>query len=233
VPDTTRRRRSREEVVYVSRAIERERPPDEWPLILGEIVHNLRSSLDHVIYAQASRSSRSTQFPVFLDPGKFQVKGMPRLRDVPSNVKTTVESLQPFNVTPNAPERDWLWVLHDLWNTDKHRNLTTVATSVQVPLVSYVHPNTTTLVTEWADRKPLHDGTHVVTATVSGPGAEDAALDPHFTYQVTVEGLPLRGSLSKIVRATFDAVHRCETGVAPPDESFFKVWSPFQTAMGK
>ena len=92
------------------------------------------------------------------------------------------------------------------------------------PFVGYVGPNTTTIVTDWADREPLPESTRVVTCTVSGPGAEDMTLDPGFSYQVTVEGLPLCGVLGAIVRAAYYAVHRCETGTAPADESFYDVW---------
>jgi hypothetical protein len=225
--NTTRQRRSAEEVFCVSLAVEREPPSDEWPLVLGEIVHNLRSSLDHVIYAQARPQSTRTQFRIFIDQDEFQDKGLPRLHGVPAAVKATVESLQPFNVTPQAPRRDWLWVLHDLCNLDKHRTLTTVATAVGVPYIGYEGPNTTTLVTDWVDpSEPLRDRTRVVSFTVAGPGAEDVATEPGFSYHVTVEGLPLRVTLGKIVQAAFEAVHRCETGKALSDESFFNVWLP-------
>ena len=49
-----------------------------WSVILGDFLHDLRSALDHLVYALATlrrKRPRGTQFPIFLDYCEFQVKG--------------------------------------------------------------------------------------------------------------------------------------------------------------
>src|SRR3954447_12706375 len=47
----------------------REEPPPEWSPIIGDIIHNWRSALDHLAYQLVIRNGRkpsgSTQFPIF------------------------------------------------------------------------------------------------------------------------------------------------------------------------
>jgi hypothetical protein len=59
--------RSPEEIKYDCFAVEREPVPDHWPLLIGEAIQNLRSSLDHVVYA-----ARGKQFPIFTTPANFR-----------------------------------------------------------------------------------------------------------------------------------------------------------------
>jgi hypothetical protein len=39
---------STHEIRYRSLALEQEAPPDDWPLLAGEAIQNLRASLDHM-----------------------------------------------------------------------------------------------------------------------------------------------------------------------------------------
>src|SRR4051812_23942073 len=57
-------------VEYVLYAVVREEPPRSLGPVIGDVLHNLRSALDHLVYelstARARRSS-NTQFPIFTD----------------------------------------------------------------------------------------------------------------------------------------------------------------------
>jgi hypothetical protein len=45
--------------------IEKPRVPNrEWGVLIGEVVHNLRSALDQAAYAASSKPSRDTKFPI-------------------------------------------------------------------------------------------------------------------------------------------------------------------------
>ena len=116
---------------------------------IGEILHDLRSALDHIAYElsrahceaiQAAFDPDSTQFPIFLadkgDPTSVnkmlrsgfsdKVKGQqgPRgLLQVDPKVRTHIQSLQPFATGEgmNSP----LWQLQELNNWDKHRTIYT------------------------------------------------------------------------------------------------------------
>jgi hypothetical protein len=54
---------------YILRAKVREEPPPEWSPVIGDIVHNWRSALDHLAYQliirNGQKSCHRTQFPIF------------------------------------------------------------------------------------------------------------------------------------------------------------------------
>ena len=94
----------------------------------GDVVHNLRSSLDHLAWQLALLTTTTpynlTQFPIALTPGEFGSKrGQLMIRDLIPEHRALVERFQPYNGT----NRDWtplaLRDLRVLSNTDKHRVL--------------------------------------------------------------------------------------------------------------
>jgi hypothetical protein len=123
---------------YACRFKVRERPSLYWSPTLGDIVHNMRSSLDHLAWQLVIRNGRNpnsfrSQFPTFtrdpFDPSvhrcpeaakrarvswKSQTRGMPR-----SDV-ALIKLLQPYQRGKEA-KSDWLARLNDLSNRDKHR----------------------------------------------------------------------------------------------------------------
>ena len=117
-----------------------ERCPDSFGLIAGDAIHNLRSSLDHMVVALAIEGAKSSgkrlswndlkklQFPIVTKKPGFikQVRGG-RLRDVDSGAADVIESVQPYNTYPNGPDRSPLAMLSVLDNSDKHSVLTTSA----------------------------------------------------------------------------------------------------------
>jgi hypothetical protein len=122
--------RSAHEITYRSFAVEHEAPPDDWPLLAGEAIQNLRSSLDHMVYA-ASGERGGTQFPIFTDPAEYQQKAPGMLRGVPAPVSATIEGAQPYRSWASDPAQVALEQLRLLSNLDKHRTLATVASAVE------------------------------------------------------------------------------------------------------
>jgi hypothetical protein len=134
---------------HVLKAKVTEPPSDQWPLLIGDAVHNLRSALDHIAYKLAldgyqtqnagaaipSGHQRRIQFPIVAtsnDPTKTVdefykqvVKG--QLRYVPAPVAARIHDLQPYKRSPADPTNDLLWIINDLDVIDKHRKLATVA----------------------------------------------------------------------------------------------------------
>jgi hypothetical protein len=109
-------------------------PPD-WNLIVGDIVHAMRSSLDNLAYALAVKESgthradcsTALQFPIadhpyaWFDPVKKKgQRDRVALLSLPAQVE--IERLQPCN-RPDKTVPGVLSVLHDLSNIDKHRHL--------------------------------------------------------------------------------------------------------------
>lgn len=110
--------------------------PRSWPVIVGDVLHNLRSMLDYIVWqltvanghhppqfplAKGSPWKR-IQFPIFLDKSAFRrMRSNPRadqLWGIGDPACKLIERLQPFD-NPEHP----LWWLGELSNIDKHRML--------------------------------------------------------------------------------------------------------------
>jgi len=113
--------------------IEREIPP-RFPVLAGEVIHHLRSSLDHLTWVLSSESYRRTNetdisFPMLSKRPKSKkdkesaydrkIQGI----TAPAAL-TLIEQLQPYNV--GNPADHPLAIIHHLDNFDKHRALVLV-----------------------------------------------------------------------------------------------------------
>lgn len=104
-----------------------EPPPAHFSLIVGDCVHNLRSTLDNLIYelaiarGQPSRKVEETlMFPIFRNAKEFTAKGKYRVRGIAPEAQAIIERLQPYN-RGYPYSFDPLWTLHELSRRDKHR----------------------------------------------------------------------------------------------------------------
>src|SRR4051812_1648782 len=98
VVETRKEVYSPDKVRYSFYATSRQPMPDHWPLLIGDVVHNFRSALEHAVYAAAGGRGR-TQFPIFTDECEFEVKGRPVISSVKSPIRAIIESAQPFKAT--------------------------------------------------------------------------------------------------------------------------------------
>lgn len=109
-------------------------PPAKIGLIAGDAIHNLRSSLDHLVVALAQEGSRASgvtmtlkeerrlQFPIVSSFVEWerQMSGN-RLLYVDEAARVIIESNQPFRVKPANPKLAHLLTLSELDDADKHR----------------------------------------------------------------------------------------------------------------
>jgi hypothetical protein len=104
-------------------------PPLRIAVIAGEIVHQLRSAFDHVVWALANKSAvpdnERVQFPVCDSPEKFEkaVRGG-IIKGVSRTDRILIEALQPYR--ESDPANSILRIIHDLDIADKHRLLVVV-----------------------------------------------------------------------------------------------------------
>jgi len=122
--------RSPQHVAYRCFATEQEAPPDDWLLLAGEAIQDLRSSLDHLVYAASGGQDR-TQFPIFTSADTFKEKAARMLQGVPESIRAVIERAQPYHNSASNPSQAMLEQLRLLSNLDKHRTLATVASAVQ------------------------------------------------------------------------------------------------------
>lgn len=99
--------------------------PEKFPLIVGDFLFCVRSSLDQLVWALAKITlpyPEGTQFPILdtRDPKRFERQ----TRGVPAGAVTIIESLQPYHGGDVAALRSHLlWRLNLLCNIDKHRRI--------------------------------------------------------------------------------------------------------------
>ncbi len=116
-------------------AIVREQPPADWGPLFGDLIHNLRSALDHLAIALVlshtpTANPRTNAFPIFerdpdapraskrnKDTWKQLVKGMS------GEQIAAVKEVQPFNTPITQGCVNTLTAISKLSNTDKHRGL--------------------------------------------------------------------------------------------------------------
>jgi len=98
----------------------------QWALIFGDIVHCLRSALDHMVYAIAVHESNADPPPnerKIMMPLKTTTDGFAanayRIKVLSQEVRTRIEALQPYPGSHNEA----LGLLDDLDIRDKHRVL--------------------------------------------------------------------------------------------------------------
>lgn len=123
--------RSTEHRLYLSIIVE----PDveKWGLMFGDFVHNLRSALDHVVYALAVKETGTDPPPkhkalafVLLDDPAEWLKQQWRLPGLTPAMRAAVEAVQPYQ-TALPDHTDVLRILTELDNVDKHRTIRPVA----------------------------------------------------------------------------------------------------------
>ena len=85
------------------------------PFIVGDIVHNLRSTLDHLVCQLAVAAGKpeacknTTQFPVCLSADDW-AKSRRRVAALRPDAVAAIEGLQPYKRRERAPATDNLWV---------------------------------------------------------------------------------------------------------------------------
>lgn len=104
-------------------------PPLRLSVITGEIVHHMRSSLDHLIHAlvvnNGAKPTLQHQFPICTTEKAFkQACERGQISNVGANARRLICSVQPF--TTPTPDDTILYVVSQYDNTDKHRLLVVV-----------------------------------------------------------------------------------------------------------
>jgi hypothetical protein len=125
-------------------------PRLEWGIILGDVLHQLRTVLDHIVYDIATRrhstlnakEERSLHFPIFERLQEFSAdwrvsqpwRGSPTFWDyvVGHDAFTELKLAQPYERNKATPTSDPLWHLHKLDIIDKHRTILVLDNRVSV-----------------------------------------------------------------------------------------------------
>lgn len=148
------------------------RPPLSWSVAIGEIVHNLRSALDHLacqlFLHSGGTDCGSTQFPILIDDtdAGFQRWIDDRLPGLSNAMAAELRPLQPYKRGDEA-RSDPLAILNRLSNQDKHRLL--------VPMFAATIPGSTGMI----GHRLLRDVEETPSASFdlpAGPLSEDTPI---------------------------------------------------------
>lgn len=106
----------------------RQAPPvEEWATIVGDVVHNLRTALDALVWTLATadgcepRRPTQVQFPIVANPDDWDAEARRRLTDLPAKHVDRIKNLQPFNHPAGEEHQNALALLHQLDIDDKHK----------------------------------------------------------------------------------------------------------------
>lgn len=151
--------------------------PLRFSVLIGEIAHHLRSSLDHLIWqlvlANGAKGTGRTEFPIFREPPKDAEGERPfgkKIAGVRADAVKAIRQMQPYN-NPE-PHLDPLWLVHELDRIDKHRLLlSTVA-------VAHLHASRDEGAWKLMLRAPI------------GTPRSDAQIDDGFSIQIRIDGIP-------------------------------------------
>lgn len=122
-----------------------EQPPSQWSIVVGDVLHNLNSALDHLVCSLARLTYEAdecltTEFPIYTDRDLFEKKRNRLLANVPLDAQKVIEQLQPFQ-SPEDPSAHVLEILRRFYNIDKHRRLHLVASNAREALYTPSHPD--------------------------------------------------------------------------------------------
>lgn len=162
-----------------------------WALIAGDVVHNLRSSLDLIICDLATlegKKCRYTAFPIFKDAEEFSKKSKGKLVGVHPKAVAIIQKLK-----PHGGGNDSFYYLSMLDNIDKHRLLIpTFLTPDQAQFsVTVIGDETIRKI----DLHPLNppkfeDGAKLCLIQPSnGRIAPSVNVDNNFTFKITLGGV--------------------------------------------
>jgi hypothetical protein len=191
-------------------------------VLAGEIVHHLRSSLDHVVWALACKGRTKPnfriQFPICAKREEFiRAKKRRIMQGIANSAQAIIESVQPYQKP--APRDDPLAILDDISITDKHK-LLAVVVSVAT-LENKIHFNTQTANTKiaeiipnkWANRRfrIAPGGTEILRIRFTEV-PENVQVDPEHRYEVAFEEFgslktePVISSLVHLRDATVETI---------------------------
>lgn len=200
----------------------------EWPLILGDFLHNLQAALDHLVWqlvlANGETPDSGNEFGIFLKPALFDASqhGQRDLRGVHPEARAAIRRVQPFCDQGERPDAlHPLWLLRQLEIVDKHHLVHTVALVPEALTLTFTEDFAASSV-ELMDLSGgvVEDGTHV--AVVTADAQPKVQMNSALSLLVLIQQTALTPALEwGVLDAMRDNVDRVVRALTP-----FVVWPP-------
>jgi hypothetical protein len=195
----------------IYRVFDIQTPPAEIGLLAGDVIHNLRSALDHLAYqlvqVNGATHSKQTAFPIWDSASDYKAQRARRVKGMAQSAIDAIDASEPYQGGKGAG----LWVLHYLDIADKHHALLT-------PLIN-VTEAAFTIPGYWERGyrgvgdvafpnfgKPLKDGDVVAIREAEMDNDMNLTLDVAFTEPEVIEGRPVIKTLHRLVDLVDDLV---------------------------
>lgn len=170
---------------YLYRVEKGRRLPDDLRFKVGDAFHNLRASLDNIAWALVASRGKpvwNVAFPVCRNGAQFRTLVEAKFAQVDQGAIDIIESFQPYK-DPDGKRANWLKILDDRWNRDKHR----------VPMLVGIIPGSFTYLESDGDvvdaaiytDKGLKDGMPV--GHVTYRTSQHTRRQPHFAFEVALD----------------------------------------------
>jgi len=167
--------------------------PVRFSVLAGEIVHHLRSCLDHIVWhfapsaARQGPDGRRLEFPIFREKPikKEEVKAYERkIKGITnSRVLDLIEKFQPYNRMPD-PGNDALFIVYDLDRIDKHRELLIVDSCANVVFPPETPIGTISVVMAYRNKELLS----AADTAIARRAIKDAPVFPQVAFAEFGEG---------------------------------------------
>ena len=178
--------------------------PAEIGLVAGDVIHNLRSALDHLayqlVYVSGATHSKQTSFPIWDDATEYKAQRARRVQGMAQSAIDAIDATEPYQGGKGAG----LWCLHYLDIADKHHAL--LITPINLTGASFVIPGF------WERDykgvggvsfpdfgKSLEDGDVIATREPNRGDDMNFTLDIAFTKPEVIEGKPVIETLQRLV----------------------------------
>jgi len=179
--------------------------PDEIPLILGDALHNMHSTLDYLVFADASWVADNTgvpltdpemqrlQFPICLSSNEFKSQvGRGRIARIRPNVRALIEGVQPYLREKNWTGPYFLAFLKQFSVIDKHREFNDLFATARM----FRHRNLEDFGDSQITTPPpgpfvhLEPGTELARFRFADPQPE-VNVEPEFEFSIRIENFDL------------------------------------------
>ena len=203
---------------FITASVDQRAPVEDWSVHIGEAVHNMRSSLDHLAWQLTISASgdppdplpkdwRRIEFPIFSTQAGWDGKvGWKRkIWGVSPQNRARIERLQPFCCGEATATRHPLWVLHELDNVDKHRSLNIVGAAMSVSHLEFVGLGSGHVELRHQSTGPFQDGAEMARFLIPPEFHTQVEVNDRYRFDVAFDkGPPAYGGR---VIATLTAIY--------------------------
>lgn len=193
-------------------------PPPEVALIMGDAVHAIRASLDHLALELAvafhspsavpSDIEENSEFVIVGDADEtrgahlFQSAAGRKLKGIDPKAREAIKGIQPYH-RKTAFAQDPLWMIHELDRIDKHRRLNLTTYALGSVAINPPRGSTTMQIGELHIEHAGHDGPVNDGDVVAAYTIRNSNLQIDFTRDISLAepSLPERVSVVEAVAA--------------------------------